>query len=131
MGHARCHIQDLLQLSNMKLEALKPKLGETKLGHRASPLTRLADLEVTRVGQFVGLYVKISVRQSSCGLHLFETDRCARHEGGQDSKAGGGADHFVEVKIHDLFNFLLRSILPETAPCQAPFRKKQGINFIL
>jgi len=91
----------------MKLEALEPELGKAKLGHRTPPLKGLADLQITRVGQFVGLYVEISVRQASCGLHLLETDRCAWHEGGQDSEAGGGADHFVEVKSHDLVNFLL------------------------
>jgi len=86
---------------------------------------------LTRVGQFVCLDVEIAVRQSGCVLHLLETNRWARHEGGQDSEAGGGADHFVEVKVHDLLSFLLRSILPGITPCQASFRKKEGINFML
>ncbi len=115
----------------MKSEALEPELSETKLGHRAPPLTGLADLEITRVGQFVGLYVEISIRKASCGLHLRETDRWARHESGQDSEAGGGADHFVEVKVHDLSNFILRSIVPGITLCQALLRKKEGINFML
>ncbi len=91
----------------MKSETLEPKFGETKLGHRPSPLNGLADLEITCVGQFVGLNVQISIRQTSCFFHLRETKRWARHEGGQDSEAGGGADHFVEAKVHDLSNFIL------------------------
>jgi hypothetical protein len=93
----RFHVQDALQLSNMKSETLEPELGKTKLGHRASPLDGFADVEITRVGQFVGLYVKIAIRQSGCGFHVREGERWARHEGGQDSEAGGGADHLVEV----------------------------------
>jgi len=91
----------------MKSEALEPQLGEPKLGHRTSSLTGFVDLEITRVGQLAGLHVEVAIRQSGCGLHLRETNWWARHESGQDSEAGGGADHFVEAKIHDLFNFLL------------------------
>ncbi len=91
----------------MKSETLEPELGEAKLGHRASPLNGLADLKITRVGQLVSLYVEVAIRQTGCGFHVRETDRWARHEGSQDSEAGGGADHFVEVKVHDLSNFIL------------------------
>ena len=129
--HLHFYVQDLLQLVNMKFEAFEPKLGETKLGHRTPPLTGLADFEITRVRQFVGLYVEISVCQASCGFHLRETNWWAWHEGGQDSEAGGGADHFVEAKIHDMFNFLSRSIGPEITRCQAVLRKKKGISFLL
>ena len=72
--HLHFYVQDLLQLVNMKFEAFEPKLGETKLGHRTPPLTGLADFEITRVRQFVGLHVEISVCQASCGFHVRETN---------------------------------------------------------
>ena len=97
----------------MKSKAFAAQIRHTEFGHGAPSLGGLADTDVADIGEFPGLHVQVAVGQTGSRLHLGKGNRQAGNQRGQDAEATGGANHFVELKLHELVYFVSRSIRPE------------------
>ena len=105
----------------MKSKPLTTQIRDPKFGHSAPSLSRLADVDIAHRGEFPGLHMQVAIGQAGRRLHLHKRNREPGNERSQDTEATRGADHFVEVKVHGLLNFISQSILPQLTPCQALF----------
>ena len=90
----------------MKSKAITAEIRKAKFCHGAPSLVALADINVAHIVELPRLHVQVAIGQTGGLLHLHKGDRQAGTEGGQDAKATGGADYFVELIVHGVFNFI-------------------------
>lgn len=100
----------------MKSKALAAQIRDSKLSHSASSLAALVDLNIANVMELPGLHMQVAIGQTGGLFHLHESDWQAGNEGCQDAKATGGANHLVELKLHEVIYFVSRSICPDSGP---------------
>ena len=112
----------------MKSKAFAAQLRDTKFGHCALAPGGFVDADVAHIGEFPGLHVQVAVGQTGGRLHLNKSNRQAGNKGGQDAEATGCADHLVELKLHGVIYFVLRSISSKTRPVKRMQREKQSIT---
>jgi len=100
----------------MKSKALAAQIRDSKLCHSASSLGALVDINVAGLLELPGLHMQVAIGQTGGLFHLHESHWQARYEGGQDAKTTRGANHLVDLKLHGVIYFVLRSICPDSGP---------------
>jgi len=100
----------------MKSKALAAQIRDSKLCHSASSLGALVDINVAGLLELPGLHMQVAIGQTGGLFHLHESDWQARYEASQDTKATRGANHLVDLKLHGVIYFVLRSICPDSGP---------------